>query len=312
MTQLTPADRVLVTSTTSGTGVLSVAAVTAGFQGLAAGLGLLVNGNTAKCMYIIDDGTNWECGIGTVTKGSPDTLTRNNVRSSSNAGAAVSWGAGTRNIRIGPVSSLLAAVDDGLNFTRDFGTGGGTANAHTLTLPYVPLSYTDGMEISYYATVDSGAGQVTVNVNSLGAKAWKDNKGQDLTGVKNGQLLKGVYKSASNAFFALTTAPVPKLQSVTTAATVTADANVDELVVVTAQAAALLLANPSGSPAQGQALVYRIKDNGTARAITYGAKFRGLGVTLPTTTVISKTLYIACVYNLTDDKWDVVSTRQEA
>ena len=86
----------------------------------------------------------------------------------------------------------------------------------------------------------------------------------------------------------------------------------DDIVKITAQAAGLTLANPTGTWAEGQGLVYRIKDNGTARSISYGAKFRAIGVTAPTTTVISKTLYIGVIYNSTDDKFDIVSTAQEA
>jgi len=103
-----------------------------------------------------------------------------------------------------------------------------------------------------------------------------------------------------------------RVQSVTSSATVTANADNDDMVIITAQAEALTLANPSGTPTEGQGLVYRIKDNGTARTIGYGANFRAMGITLPTTTVISKTLYLACVWNVADSKWDVIGERQEA
>ena len=56
----------------------------------------------------------------------------------------------------------------------------------------------------------------------------------------------------------------------------------------------------------------RIKDNGTARTLAYNAIYRAIGITLPTTTVISKTLYIACIYNAADTKWDAIATAQEA
>jgi len=105
--------------------------------------------------------------------------------------------------------------------------------------------------------------------------------------------------------------PLPQVQSVTSSATVTATAS-DNLVKITAQAAALLLGNPSGTFAEGQALMYRIKDDGTARAITYDTKFRAVGVTLPTTTVISKTTYLGVIYNSTDDKYDVIGVTTEA
>jgi len=56
----------------------------------------------------------------------------------------------------------------------------------------------------------------------------------------------------------------------------------------------------------------RIKDNGTARALTYNAVFRAMGNALPTTTVLSKTLYMGFIYNATDTKWDLVAVAQEA
>ena len=104
----------------------------------------------------------------------------------------------------------------------------------------------------------------------------------------------------------------PRVQSVTSSATVTANADTNDLVVITAQAAGLTLANPTGTPVQGQPLMIRIKDNGTSRSITYGSQFRALGVTLPTATTISKTTYLGCVYNSTDTKWDVVGVNTEA
>jgi hypothetical protein len=103
----------------------------------------------------------------------------------------------------------------------------------------------------------------------------------------------------------------PRVQSVTSAATVTAT-SLNDLVKITAQAAALTLANPTGTFAEGQALIFRIKDNGTAIAITFGANFRAVGVTLPTTTTISKTTYVGCIYNSTDTKFDVIASLTQA
>jgi hypothetical protein len=103
----------------------------------------------------------------------------------------------------------------------------------------------------------------------------------------------------------------PRVQSVVSAATVTAT-SLNDLVKITAQAAALTLANPTGTFAEGQALIFRIKDNGTARAITFGANFRAVGVTLPTTTTISKTTYVGCIYNSTDTKFDVIASLTQA
>lgn len=103
----------------------------------------------------------------------------------------------------------------------------------------------------------------------------------------------------------------PSIQAVTSSATVTPTFD-DDMVKITAQASALALADPTGTPIPGLGMVIRIKDNGTARAISYGSQYRAIGVTLPTTTVISKTLYLAMIYNSDDTKWDVVAVGQEA
>lgn len=80
---------------------------------------------------------------------------------------------------------------------------------------------------------------------------------------------------------------------------------------VTALAAAAEFAAPSGTPVNGNSLVIRIKDNGTARALTYNAIYRAIGVGLPTTTVISKTMYLGAIYNSASTKWDVLAVQEE-
>jgi hypothetical protein len=102
-----------------------------------------------------------------------------------------------------------------------------------------------------------------------------------------------------------------RVQTVTSSATVT-PISTNDLVIITAQAVGLTLANPTGTFTEGQALMIRIKDNGTARAITFDTNYRAIGVTLPTTTVISKTLYLGIIYNATDGKWDVVGYNIQA
>jgi len=77
---------------------------------------------------------------------------------------------------------------------------------------------------------------------------------------------------------------------------------------VTAQAGDLKLNNPGGTPVNGQKLIVRIKDNGTARALTYDTQFRAsTDLALPTTTVLNKTLYMGFIYNSADTKWDLLA-----
>lgn len=79
-----------------------------------------------------------------------------------------------------------------------------------------------------------------------------------------------------------------------------------------AQAAALTIAAPTGTPRDGQNLMFRLHDNGTARAITWNAVYRAIGVTLPTTTVADKMLFVGAKWNVIDSKWDVLAVGQEA
>lgn len=99
----------------------------------------------------------------------------------------------------------------------------------------------------------------------------------------------------------------PRVQSVTSAATVTPAGDSDDMVKVTAQAEAVTFAAPTGTPTEGQRLTVRIKDNGTARGITWNVIYRNCGATPPTTTVLSKTTYVGFVFNETDTKWDCIA-----
>lgn len=103
----------------------------------------------------------------------------------------------------------------------------------------------------------------------------------------------------------------PAVQSVASAATVT-PTFANDIVEVTALAANVTLANPTGTAIDALGIVVRVKDNGTARTISYGTQYRAIGVTLPSTTVVSKTLYLAMIFNNTDTKWDVLAVGQEA
>jgi hypothetical protein len=87
-------DRVKETSTTTGTGTFTLGGAVTGFRSFGS---VMATGDT--CFYCIEDGTNWEVGIGTYTT-SGTTLSRDTILESSNAGAAVSWGAGTKNVFI--------------------------------------------------------------------------------------------------------------------------------------------------------------------------------------------------------------------
>lgn len=87
------ADRVKETTTTTGTGTVSLGGASTGFQAFSTAF---LTGEVVY--YTITDGTNWEVGYGTLTSGTPWTLSRSTVLSSSNAGALVSFGAGSKDV----------------------------------------------------------------------------------------------------------------------------------------------------------------------------------------------------------------------
>jgi hypothetical protein len=83
-----------------------------------------------------------------------------------------------------------------------------------------------------------------------------------------------------------------------------------------ALANALTINADAGTPTDGQRAIFRLKDDGTPRALTWttgsSKAFRAIGVTLPTTTVTSKTTYVGCIYNTADSRWDAVAVTTEA
>ena len=88
-------DRVKETSTTTGTGTLNLAGAETGYEGFVAGIG---TGNQTYYAIELNSAGEWEVGIGTVTSGSPDTLSRTTVISSSNSDSLVNFSAGTKNV----------------------------------------------------------------------------------------------------------------------------------------------------------------------------------------------------------------------
>lgn len=85
------ADRVKETTTTQGTGTVTLAGASSGYQSFA----VIGDGNTTY--YTIAGGAEWEVGIGTYTA-SGTTLSRDTILSSSNSGSAVNFSAGSKDV----------------------------------------------------------------------------------------------------------------------------------------------------------------------------------------------------------------------
>lgn len=138
---------------------------------------------------------------------------------------------------------------------------------------------------------------------------------RDIYGTKQDTLVSGSNIKTVNGATVLGSGNIdtisPRTQSVVSSATVT-PTFLNDIVTITAQAEALTLANPTGTAVPNAPLIIRIKDNGTSRAITFDTQYRAIGVTLPTATTISKTLYLGLIYNSTDTKWDVIGVNLQA
>ena len=86
-------DRVQETTTTTGTGSVTLLGAVTGYQTFAS----IGNANTTYYCIADQGGANWEVGIGTYSTTGP-TLARTTVVSSSNAGALVNFTAGTKTV----------------------------------------------------------------------------------------------------------------------------------------------------------------------------------------------------------------------
>ena len=134
---LVVADRVLETSTTTGSGVLTLAGAVLGYVAASA---VCANADTFYYSIVgVDangnpDGSGWETGLG--TWGTGNTLTRTTVNSSSNANAAVVWGAGTRRIAMALTSEMFRMLR-----LKKTGTAASCGNA-TLVAGTVTVSTT--------------------------------------------------------------------------------------------------------------------------------------------------------------------------
>jgi hypothetical protein len=87
-------NRVRETTSTTGTGAVTLGGAVGGFQTFAAGIG---NDNTTYYAISINTENEWEVGLGTLNSDS-STLTRTEVLESSNSDSAVDFAAGSKEV----------------------------------------------------------------------------------------------------------------------------------------------------------------------------------------------------------------------
>jgi len=100
------ADRVKETTTTAGTGTVTLLGASAGFQSFA----VVGNANTTYYTIAGQSTSEWEVGIGTYTL-STDTLSRDTVLSSSNGGTLVNFTLGAKDVFVTQPSERTVFVD---------------------------------------------------------------------------------------------------------------------------------------------------------------------------------------------------------
>jgi hypothetical protein len=144
------ADRVRETTTTTGTGTVTLLGAFTGFQSFSA----IGNGNSTYYTIADQNGSNWEVGIGTYTS-SGTTLSRTTVLSSSNSGSLVSFTAGTKDVFVTYPAEYSANATGG-------GVGSILLNASTVTANATVGSGQNGFSVGPL-TVNSG---VTITIAS--------------------------------------------------------------------------------------------------------------------------------------------------
>ena len=134
-------DRVQETTTTSGTGSVTLLGAVSGFQSFA------VVGNTNTTYYTITDGAAWEVGIGTYSTSGP-TLARTTVLSNSNGNTTpITLSGGLAQVFVTYTAEKSVNLDASDNVTPLGTIASGTWQGTTVGVPYGgtgQTSYTDG------------------------------------------------------------------------------------------------------------------------------------------------------------------------
>tara|TARA_R100000900_G_scaffold134231_1_gene111312 strand:- start:162 stop:899 length:738 start_codon:yes stop_codon:yes gene_type:complete len=157
-------DRIKETSTTTGTGTLTLGGAVTGFETFTTNLS---NGDTTY--YCCTDNTDFEVGLGTFTS-SGTTLARTTILSSSNSNNAVNWSSGTRTV----FCTLPAAKTVFLDASGNATLGADLSVGDDLTIlgGLVDLRSNSGSpsQIKFYCEVSNAHAQtLTAQVHSVGA-----------------------------------------------------------------------------------------------------------------------------------------------
>lgn len=171
-------NRAKMTTATTGTGTITLGSAVDGFQTFAdAGVA-----NTNVVRYVIEDGSNWEIGLGTYSSTGP-TLTRGSIESN-NADAAINLSGNAVVFLTAAAADLQELVDFADNFvlpTAD-GTNGQVLTTNgsgtlSFTSPGASLTGQTDSASPFETSFGFGAGAVNTGVNNtfIGYEAGNDN-----------------------------------------------------------------------------------------------------------------------------------------
>ena len=190
-------DRVKETTTTTGTGAISLGGAVTGFETFAAGIG---NSNTVYYCIAHQTAAEFEVGLGTLDGDSSD-LTRTTVISSSNSDSAVDFSAGTKDVFCTiPASKLIfedanndATIGRNLTVTGDLTITGDDITMNTNTsgaaligdgTNFNPVAISGDITIAANGTAAIGSGViVNADINSSAAIAMSKTAFTAGTGV---------------------------------------------------------------------------------------------------------------------------------
>ena len=143
-------DRVKETTTTTGTGAVSLGGAVTGFEAFSAGVG---NSNTTYYAIVHQTEDEFEVGLGTLDGDSSD-LTRTTVISSSNSDSAVDFAAGTKDVFCTIPASKLVFEDASNDVTvgNDFILGSDSAVLKFGADSDTTLTHTDGTGLTLNST----------------------------------------------------------------------------------------------------------------------------------------------------------------
>ena len=286
-------------------------------------------GNAVTANYFIGSGANLTSIAGANVSG---TVANANYATYSGTAYSVNGAVGNITITGGSTGQVLQSAGAGAvswatlptsSLTLDSYTGNGVQVAFTLSVTPISKNYTlvsiDGVSQLHDAYDIAGAilTFTAAPANNAKLEVTTLNLGTGSYDLSSPPAIGGTTPNTAT----FTTLQATVLQSTrvniranTQASTSTITPNVSayDQYSFTALATNLTINAPTGTPLDGNKLVIRILDNGLARTLTWDSTYTVIGVTLPTTTVVSKMSYIGAIYNAANTRWDVISVATQA